>query len=155
MNIPQARPAGSFDFQTIRYDKTGHRATITLHRPEVLNAVNFTMLRELRDALEDVSWDDGIRVLVLTGAGDRAFCTGADLKEQQEHFLDNPDGYWKWMGCFIEVHEKLGNIGKPTVARLNGMVVGGGNELNLSCDLAIAADDIVIRQVGEIGRAHV
>jgi len=85
---------------------------------------------------------------VLTGAGDRAFCTGADLKEQAEECLDKPSAYWKWMGAFIEVHERLRNIGKPTVARLNGMVVGGGNEMNMSCDLAIAADDVIIRQVG-------
>jgi enoyl-CoA hydratase/carnithine racemase len=52
------------------------------------------------------------------------------------------------MGLFIECHERLRNLGKPTIARLNGMVVGGGNEFNLSCDLAIAADDIIIKQVG-------
>jgi len=148
MDVPQPRSADSFAFKTITYQKVGHRATITLNRPAVLNAVNFTMLRELRDAIEDVSWDDAVRVMVLTGAGEKAFCTGADLKEQRDHFLDNPDAYWKWMGCFIEVHEKLRNVGKPTVARLNGMVVGGGNEMNLSCDLAVAADDVVIRQVG-------
>ncbi len=148
MEFPTPRDAQSFDFSTIRYEKTDHRATITLDRPEVLNAVNFTMLRELRDAIEDVSWDDRIRVLVVTGAGDRAFCTGADLKEQQQRCLGKPDAYWKWMGAFIEVHEKLRNIGKPTVARLNGMVVGGGNEINMSCDLAVAADDVFIQQVG-------
>lgn len=148
MDFPAARDANDFDFQAILYEKSGHRATITLNRPSVLNAVNFTMLRELRDAIEDVSWDEKIRVLVLTGAGERAFCTGADLKEQEKHCLGKPDAYWKWMGAFIEVHEKLRNIGKPTVARLNGMVVGGGNEMNMSCDLAIAADDVYIRQVG-------
>jgi enoyl-CoA hydratase/carnithine racemase len=84
---------------------------------------------------------------VLTGAGDRAFCTGADLNEQQQ-FLKRPRDYWKWMGDFIECHERLRNLGKPTLARLNGIVVGGGNEFNLSCDLAVAADDIYIRQVG-------
>lgn len=148
MGFPEARPADSFRFATIQYRKSGHRADITLNRPEALNAVNFTMLRELRDAIEDVSWDDAIRVLVITGAGERAFCTGADLKEQHEHCVNQPDQYWKWMGAFIEVHERLRNVGKPTVARLNGIVVGGGNELNISCDLAIAADDIYIRQVG-------
>ncbi len=148
MEFPTARAADTFSFSTIRYHKVGHRATITLNRPAVLNAVNFPMLRELREAIEDVSWDDTIRVLVLTGEGERAFCTGADLKEQKEFCLDAPDAYWKWMGAFIEVHEKLRNIGKPTVARLNGMVVGGGNEMNMSCDLAVAADDVIIRQVG-------
>jgi enoyl-CoA hydratase/carnithine racemase len=97
--------------------------------------------------LKDASWDDSVGVLVLTGAGDRAFCSGADLADQQQ-FLDRPRDYWKWMGEFIEVHERLRNLGKPTVARLNGIVVGGGNEFNLSCDLAVAADDIYIRHVG-------
>src|SRR4030067_563452 len=137
----------SFAFETIRYAKGGGRATITLNRPEVLNAVNGPMLAELSDALKDASWDDSVGVLVLTGAGDRAFCTGADLQEQ-EQFLTRPRDYWKWMGEFIEVHERLRNLGKPSVARLNGMVVGGGNEFNLSCDLAVAADHIYIRQGG-------
>ena len=129
------------------YEKNDGRATITFNRPEVLNAVNHQVLTELNIAFKDISWDDTIAVLVLTGAGDRAFCTGADLKEQKQ-FLERPRDYWKWMGDFIECHERLRNIGKPTVARLNGIVVGGGNEFNMSCDLAIAADDIYIRQVG-------
>ena len=141
------KPPRSFGFKTIRYEKAEGRATLTLNRPEALNAVNGTMLGELNRALKDVSWDDAIGVLVLTGEGDRAFCTGADLKEQ-EQFLDRPRDYWKWMGEFIEVHDRLRNLGKPTVARLNGIVVGGGNEFNLSCDLAVAADDIYIRHVG-------
>lgn len=141
------QPAESFDFQWIRYQKTNGRATITINRPEVLNAVNYGVLREMKIALKDTSWDDRVGVLVLTGAGERAFCTGADLKEQKQ-FLQRPRDYWKWMGEFVECHERLRNIGKPTVARLNGIVVGGGNEFNMSCDLAIAADDIYIRQVG-------
>lgn len=146
--FPEPRPAGDFDFKNIIYQKEGARATVTINRPEVLNCLNFPTLRELRTAIEDVSWDDSIRVMVLTGAGERAFCTGADLKEQADRCLDDPDGYWKWMGAFCDVHEKLRSIGKVTVARLNGMVVGGGNEMNMSCDLAIAADDIIIKQVG-------
>jgi enoyl-CoA hydratase/carnithine racemase len=98
-------------------------------------------------ALKDITWDDRVAVLVLTGAGERAFCTGADLKEQ-EQFLQRPRDYWKWMGEFIRCHELLRNLGKPSIARLNGIVVGGGNEFNMSCDLAIAADDIYIRHVG-------
>lgn len=148
MNFPKAQSAESFDFQLIQYKKEGRRATVTMNRPAVLNCLNFPALRELHRAFEDVSWDDEIRVMVLTGAGDRAFCTGADLKEQEAQCLDKPAAYWKWMGAFIDVHEKLRNIGKVTVARLNGMVVGGGNEMNMSCDLAIAADDIIIKQVG-------
>ncbi len=148
MNFPEAQPAKAFDFNNILYVKAGPRATVTINRPGVLNCLDFPTMRELIRAFEDVSWDDSIRVMVLTGAGDRAFCTGADVKEQADRCLDDPNAYWKWMGAFIEMHDKLRNIGKVTVGRLNGMVVGGGNELNMACDLAIAADDIYIRHVG-------
>jgi enoyl-CoA hydratase/carnithine racemase len=141
------RDPAQFAFESIRYDKSGYRATITINRPEVLNAVNHAVLTEMSAALKDAAWDDQVAVLVLTGEGERAFCTGADLKEQ-EQFLERPNDYWKWMGDFIEVHERLRNLGKPTIARLNGIVVGGGNEFNLSCDLAVAVDDIYIRHVG-------
>jgi enoyl-CoA hydratase/carnithine racemase len=142
------RPTKNFHFSTILYEKRDARATITLNRPKVYNALNLQMLRELHLAFEDAAWDDDIRVLVLTGAGEKAFCTGADMKEWSVDFLERPNDFWKWMGVFLETFERLRNIGKPTIARLNGMVVGGGNELQLSCDLAIAADDIFIRHVG-------
>jgi enoyl-CoA hydratase/carnithine racemase len=136
-----------FNFKSILYEKQDGCATVTFNRPQVLNAVNHEVLSELNIAFKDASWDDGVAVLVLTGAGERAFCTGADLDEQKQ-FLQRPRDYWKWMGDFIEAHERLRNLGKPSVARLNGIVVGGGNEFNMSCDLAIAADDIYIRHVG-------
>lgn len=141
------KAASSFNFKNILYEKAHGRATVTFNRPKKLNAVDHRMLVEMNIAFKDASWDDEVAVLVLTGAGDRAFCTGADLDEQKQ-FLKRPRDYWKWMGDFIECHERLRNIGKPTIARLNGIVVGGGNEFNMSCDLAVAADDIYIRQVG-------
>jgi enoyl-CoA hydratase/carnithine racemase len=144
---PRPRAASAFGFRFITYEKTPPVARVTINRPQVLNALNFPTLRELSRAFEDASWDDAVAVVVLTGAGDRAFCTGADLDEQ-EGFLRRPHDYWKWMGAFIEAQERLRNIGRVTIARLNGMVVGGGNEFNMACDLAVAAEDIVIRQVG-------
>lgn len=138
----------SHNFTHIIYEKRDYTATVTINRPEVLNCLNLTTLQEMMTAFDDAAWDDDIAVVVITGAGDRAFSTGADLQEQESHFLNNPDDYYKWMRVFIEMHEKLRNIGKPTIAKLNGMVVGGGNEVNLSCDLAIAADHIIIKQVG-------
>jgi len=144
----QAKATDSFGFEMIRYEKYNGRAKITLNRPQVYNAFNFQTFKEMTRAVEDASWDDTVGVLILTGAGDKAFCTGADMKEQNEYFGQRPRDYWKWMGGFIDLHEKLRNLGKPSIARLNGIVVGGGNELNMSCDLAIAADDIYIRQVG-------
>ncbi len=144
---PRARPPESFGFQHIIYEKRDGWGRVTINRPQVLNALDFATLQEMSAAFQDASWDDGVAVLVLTGAGERAFCTGADLVEQGQ-FLRRPRDYWKWMGMFIEAQERLRNIGKPTVARLNGMVVGGGNEFNLACDLAVAADDVVLRHVG-------
>lgn len=147
MNVQPQSPE-SLNFTRILYTKSPPRATVTINRPEVYNCFDFQTLRELARAFEDASWDDEIAVVVLTGAGEKAFCTGADLKEQAAECLDDPQTYWKWMGAFIEAHDKLRNIGKPTVARLGGIVVGGGNEFNMACDLAVAADDIYIRQVG-------
>jgi enoyl-CoA hydratase/carnithine racemase len=142
-----ASPADTFSFRNIRYEKRDWRATVTIHRPEVHNALDFQTLRELRAAFEDASWDDGVAVLVLTGAGERAFCTGADVKEQNA-FLSRPQDYWKWMGVFIAALDQLKNLGKPSIARLNGITVGGGNEFNMACDLAVMVEDAYIRQVG-------
>jgi enoyl-CoA hydratase/carnithine racemase len=134
-------------FERIVYEKTPPRATITLNRPDVLNAFDFRMLRELARACEDASWDDELRVVVVTGAG-RAFCVGADLKSWSEDYLGKPGEYWKWFGAFKDMHDRLREIGKPTVARINGICVGGGNELQMACDLAVMADDAFIRHVG-------
>lgn len=141
-------PTEEFSFQRILYSKKNYVATITINRPEVLNCFDLITLREVSQATMDASNDDNISVVVYTGAGDKAFCTGADLKEQEEHILHKPNQYYKWMYAFIEMHDRLRNIGKPTIARLNGMTVGGGNELNMACDLAVAADHVMIRQVG-------
>ena len=134
-------------FETIVYEKSPPRATITLNRPDVLNAFDFRMLRELARACEDVSWDDEIRVLVVTGAG-RAFCVGADLRAWGEDLLGNSKEYWKWFGAFKRMHEALLEIGKPTIARINGICVGGGNELQMACDLSVIVDEAYIRHVG-------
>ncbi|MGI8657248.1 MAG: enoyl-CoA hydratase-related protein [Candidatus Limnocylindria bacterium] len=122
-------------------------ATVTVNRPEVLNALDLPTLKELSHAFEQASWDDAVAVVVVTGAGDRAFCTGADLDEQA--LMGSTSGqYWRWMGAFIEMHDKLRHIGKPTIARINGAAVGGGNELQMACDLSVLVDDAYIRHVG-------
>ena len=146
-SAPTPRSPDELGFETIVYEKAPPRATITLNRPEVLNAFDFRMLRELAQACEDVSWDDEIRVLVVTGAG-RAFCVGADLRSWGEGLLGNSKEYWKWFGAFKRVHEALLEIGKPTIARINGICVGGGNELQMACDLSVIVDDAYIRHVG-------
>jgi enoyl-CoA hydratase/carnithine racemase len=144
---PAPRDPQELGFETIVYEKAPPRATITLARPDVLNAFNFRMLRELARAAEDASWDDEVRVVVVTGSG-RAFCVGADLKEWRAELLGDPDAYWRWFGAFKDVHDRLLQIGKPTIARINGIAVGGGNELQMACDLSVIVDDAYIRHVG-------
>src|SRR3989339_1808781 len=138
----------NFNFKEIIYDKSDWIATITINRPQVYNAYNLFTLQEMIQALQDAVWDDGIAVIIITGVGDKAFCTGGDVKEYASEYVKRPRDFWKWMGVFTQFHDLLRNSGKPTIARLNGMVVGGGNEINMSCDLAIAADHITIKQVG-------
>lgn len=135
-------------FNNLLYTKRDWKATITINRPKVHNCLNMETLQELSTAFQDAAWDDDVAVLILTGAGEKAFCTGADMKEWSEEFLDTPNDFYKWMGVFMEAFERLRNIGKPTIARLNGIAVGGGNELQMSCDLAIAADDIYLGHAG-------
>lgn len=150
-NFP-ARDPESFDFQEILYHKRDWVATVTINRPGSYNAYTWRTLQEMTQAFRDAAWDDHIAVVVLTGAGEKAFCTGGDVKEYADEYTRRPRDYWKWMGLFVECHDLLRNIGKPTIARLNGMVVGGGNEFNMACDLAVAADHVRIRQVGtEVG----
>jgi len=144
---PRPSSPDELGFQSIVYEKSPPRATITLNRPEVLNAFDFRLLRELARACEDASWDDEIRVVVVTGAG-RAFCVGADLKSWSADYLGKPREYWKWFGAFKDAHDRLRELGKPTLARVNGIAVGGGNELQMACDLAVMVDDAFIRHVG-------
>ena len=146
-SAPKPLSADELDFESIVYEKAPPRATVTLNRPDVLNAFDFRMLRELARAFEDASWDDEIRVVVVTGTG-RAFCVGADLKSWGADLVGNSREYWKWFGAFEDMHDRLRKIGKPTVARINGICVGGGNELQMACDLAVMVDDAYIRHVG-------
>jgi enoyl-CoA hydratase/carnithine racemase len=146
-SAPRPLAPSELGFESIVYEKAPPRATVTLNRPDVLNAFDFRMLRELARAFEDASWDDEIRAVVVTGAG-RAFCVGADLKSWGDELVGNSREYWKWFGAFKDMHDRLREIGKPTLARVNGICVGGGNELQMACDLAVMVDDAYIRHVG-------
>jgi 1,4-dihydroxy-2-naphthoyl-CoA synthase len=144
----KAKPADSFNFKDIIYEKKDWVAKVTINRPEVYNAYSTLALQEMTEAFIDASWDDSIAVVVLTGAGDKAFCTGGDVKEYADEYTKRPRDYWKWMGVYQTAHDVFRNIGKPTIARINGIVAGGGNEWNLACDLAVMADHAKIMQVG-------
>lgn len=148
MRLFQSRPAASFEFREVLYEKRDQVARITINRPERYNAYSTPCLEELAKAFQDAAFDDAVGVIVFTGAGHSAFCTGGDVKEYAESYVSRPRDYWKYMGLFKNYIESILNNGKPTIARLNGMAVGGGNESQLACDLAIAADHAYLKQVG-------
>ena len=135
-------------FREILYEKRDWVATVTINRPHVYNAYTLHTLREMAAAFKDASFDDSVAVIVLTGAGDKAFCTGGDVKEYAEVYTQKPRDYWKYMAEFQNAHDVLRNSGKPAIARVNGVCAGGGNEFHMACDLSVAADHAEFMQVG-------
>jgi enoyl-CoA hydratase/carnithine racemase len=142
------RESDSFAFAEIEYSKHDGIARITINRPKNYNAYSTQTLEEIATAFRDASFDDRVGVIVYTGAGDRAFCTGGDVKEYAASYIATPRDYWKYMALFRAYIESILNTGKPVVARLNGMAVGGGNESQLACDLTVMAQHTFIKQVG-------
>jgi len=111
-------------------------AVVTLNRPDVMNSFNFAMLESLKQKIGEIRFDKGIRVVIITGSGDKAFCAGADLKEritlsevEVKRFI------YTIRGLFTEIEE----LNKPVIAAINGVALGGGTELLLACDIRIAA----------------
>src|ERR671931_760584 len=111
-------------------------ALVTLDRPDALNALNRAQLTELRDRLAELAADDEVRVVVLTGAGDRAFAAGADIKEMEPMSVGEARD---WGALGHECGRLLETMPKPTIAAINGFALGGGCELALACDLRYAA----------------
>ncbi len=143
-----SRPAAEFAFREILYAKADGVARITINRPQNYNAYSTGALEELATAFRDATFDDAVGVIVLTGAGDRAFCTGGDVKEYATTYVPTPRDYWKYMALFRAYIESILNTGKPVIARINGMAVGGGNESQLACDLTVMAQHAYLKQVG-------
>ncbi|GIW41106.1 MAG: 1,4-dihydroxy-2-naphthoyl-CoA synthase [Candidatus Binatia bacterium] len=134
------------EFQDILYEKKDGVAWITINRPEVRNAFRARTVDEMIEALRDAWRDSDVGVVVLTGAGDKAFCSGGDQKER------TAAGYaGGGTGIGLDVatlHSLIRNIPKPVIAMVNGYAIGGGHVLHVVCDLTIAADTAVFGQVG-------
>jgi naphthoate synthase/2-ketocyclohexanecarboxyl-CoA hydrolase len=123
------------DFQDIVYDVNSNIATIRINRPEVYNAFRIRTIEELTQAFDLADADTEVRVIVLTGTGDKAFSTGGDVAMESE--FDGKAG--RHVGrLLIRLAEAIRGTGKPVVAKVRGWCVGGGNELNLLCDLSVA-----------------
>lgn len=129
-------------FTQILYEENGPVGTITLNRPEAGNMFTETMCHEIRDCIEGIRRETRTRVIVLTGAGDRFFCIGGQKDGMEKTRL--------YAGVLptLEMYEAIDKLQKPVIASVNGYAVGGGNVLQMVCDVTIAAESAIFRQVG-------
>jgi naphthoate synthase len=128
-------------YETIIYEEDGPVGTLTLNRPDDGNMFNATMCREIRDCIEAMRGETRTRVLVLTGAGDKFFCIGG-----RKDGLEDTNLYAGVLPT-LEMYEAIDRLQKPVVASVNGFAVGGGNVLQVVCDVTIAKESAVFRQV--------
>lgn len=132
------------NYEDILFEIDGPVARITINRPKSLNAFNSRTLAELEDAYLRIAKEPALGVVVLTGAGDRAFCAGGDVKWEAEGGLVAGQAEEE----VKRVYAAMRNCLRPTIARVNGYAIGGGNHLAYVCDFTIAADTAVFGQNG-------
>ncbi len=123
-------------YENVTLERDGGWAVVTLNRPDAMNSLSRALVRELGDVFRALSADATVRVVILTGAGDKAFCAGADLKERKGM---TDDDVRAMLGYYRESFGVIDRCAKPVVAALNGVALGGGFELALACDLRVAA----------------
>jgi len=128
------------EFNTLLVERDGHIVWITLNRPERLNALSTELMLELKSAVDELSEDDEVRVLVIKAAG-RGFGAGADLKEQYEHVHERPIFGRYLTKCMRELQAAINASPKVSIAAVHGMALAGSLELMMTCDLAIATED--------------
>jgi enoyl-CoA hydratase/carnithine racemase len=127
-------------FETVLYAKNQGIATVTLNRPQALNAFNVRMRDDLYEVLTAIQLDDEVRVVVFRGAGEKAFCAGADLKE----FLSAPSAvYARRIRVIRDLWRLFLSMPQPLIAALHGYVLGSGLEIALFCDIRIASPDTI------------
>ncbi|MCJ7605344.1 MAG: enoyl-CoA hydratase-related protein [Dehalococcoidales bacterium] len=124
-------------YKTLLYEKADGIATVTLNRPEALNALNSTVYTELYDMFEAIENDEEVRVVILTGSGDKAFAAGSDVVEMQNM---NTLEIQKFVAKIRKASDRIYTLSKPTIAAINGYCLGGGCELSMCCDLRIASE---------------
>jgi enoyl-CoA hydratase len=134
-------------FENILIERDEATAIVTINRPKVLNALNTQTLDELRRAILEIKQDDGVRVVILTGAGERSFVAGADINELA---AQTPTSGREHALAGQHVFDLIENLGKPVIAAINGFALGGGCELAMACTLRLAADSARLGQP-EIG----
>ena len=138
-------------YTDILYESSNGIATITLNRPEKLNAFRDQTIVEFTQAMNRAVRDRGIGVIVITGAGEKAFCVGGDIGEMKD--LDRRTGR-AFVGKLLRLGKLFLTSPKPTIAKVNGYCLGGGNEIQLFCDLTIASDKSLFGQTGpKVGSA--
>jgi methylglutaconyl-CoA hydratase len=125
---------------TVLTERDGHLAYIILNRPEVLNAIDNALAAELIRVCDALAADPSTWVVILRGAGERAFCAGADLKARRDF---SPADWSAQRALFREMFTKLRHVPQPMIAAVHGFALGGGTELALLADLVVAADDAV------------
>jgi len=144
MQLKEANP--QMDYEDVLYEVDGPVAVVTINRPTRLNAFRARTIEELILAFKRAWADDTVHAIILTGAGDRAFCVGGDVKQRNETGDYGPTSNGLFEATYL--HRLIRDVPKPVIAAVNGLAIGGGHVLHVLCDLSIAAEHARFGQAG-------